>query len=151
MTRPMLPLALALALSGSLALAQESGGTEGTMEGMDHSSMAMGDMPEHLQGMMGAMDTMMQSMPMESAGSVDADFLLMMIPHHQSAIDMARVELEQGGDEETRAMAQAIIDAQEAEIAQMRTMLERLGVEPPAATETVTVDDSGMAEEPAAQ
>ena len=64
---------------------------------------------------------------------VDADFLLMMIPNHQSAIDMARVELEQGEDEETRAMAQEIIDAQEAEIAEMRAMLERLGVEAPAA------------------
>jgi len=149
MNRSILPLALALALSGSLALAQEAGEAEGAMEGMDHSNMAMGDMPEPLQGMMGAMDTMMQSMPMESAGSVDADFLLMMIPHHQSAIDMARIEVEQGQDEETRAMAQAIIDAQEAEIAQMRTMLERMGVEAPAATETVTTDDSGMAEEPA--
>jgi uncharacterized protein (DUF305 family) len=64
---------------------------------------------------------------------VDADFLLMMIPHHQSAIDMARVQLEQGQDEATRAMAQEIIDAQEAEIAEMRTMLEGMGVEPPAA------------------
>ena len=43
--------------------------------------------------MMGAMDGM------EPTGDADADFLLMMIPHHQSAIDMARVELEQGDDE----------------------------------------------------
>jgi uncharacterized protein (DUF305 family) len=56
-----------------------------------------------------------------------------MIPHHQSAIDMARIELEQGEDEETRAMAQEIIDAQEAEIEEMRAMLERMGVEAPAA------------------
>ena len=149
MIRSTLPLALALALGGSLALAQESGGTEGDM---DHSGMAMSDMPGHPQDMMGVMDTMMQSMPMESTGNVDADFLLMMIPHHQSAIDMARIEVEQGQDEETRAMAQVIIDLQEAEIAEMRTMLERMGVEPPAASETVTTDDSGMAEgEPASE
>lgn len=36
---------------------------------------------------------------------MDGDFLLMMIPHHQSAVDMARIELEQGDNEKTRAMA----------------------------------------------
>lgn len=45
---------------------------------------------------------------------------------------MARVELEQGDDEETRAMAQKVIDAQEAEITEMRAMPERMGVEAPA-------------------
>ena len=120
-------LALALALAGTPVLAQE---TDDAMEGMDHSGMAMeGAMGE----MMGAMDRMMEAMPAESTGTADADFLLMMIPHHQSAIDMARAELEHGTDEATRAMAQAIIDAQEAEIAEMRSMLEAMGVEPPPA------------------
>ena len=54
------------------------------------------------------MRAIMKSMPMESSGNVDADFLLIVIPHHQSAIDMAKVELEQGTDEETRKMAQMI-------------------------------------------
>jgi uncharacterized protein (DUF305 family) len=124
-------LALTLALAGGVAFAQEAQDSD-AMEGMDHSSMDMGDQPEHMQGLTGAMDTMMQAMPAESAGDVDADFLLMMIPHHQSAIDMARIELEQGDDEETRAMAQKVIDAQEAEIAEMRAMLERMGVGAPA-------------------
>jgi uncharacterized protein (DUF305 family) len=45
---------------------------------------------------------------------------------------MARIELEQeGDDEETRAMAEAIIEAQEAEVNEMRAMLERMGVEAP--------------------
>jgi uncharacterized protein (DUF305 family) len=128
-TTSALFLAAALSAAGVLAVAQEAT-TESTMEGMDHSAMPM---EEAMGEMMGAMDTMMQAMPMESTGMVDADFLLMMIPHHQSAIDMARVQLEQGQDEATRAMAQEIIDAQEAEIAEMRTMLEGMGVEPPAA------------------
>jgi len=93
---------------------------------MDHAAMT-GPMGE----MMAAMDHMMDSMPRTSAGTADADFLLMMIPHHQAALDMARVELAAGKDDETRALAQAIIAAQEAEIAQMRGMLERMGVEPP--------------------
>ena len=109
-----------------------------SMEGMDHSGMDMGEMdmsnmPEHMQGFMGAMHGMMEDMSMETAGDPDADFLLMMIPHHQSAVDMARIELEQGDDEETRAMAEKVIEAQEAEIAEMRAMLERMGVEAPAA------------------
>ncbi|MBP1807023.1 DUF305 domain-containing protein [Rubellimicrobium aerolatum] len=125
---------LALVLAAGLAWADSHEPAEGQM--MDHGAMGqmdMSQMPEHMQGMMGAMQTMMQSMPMESSGDPDADFLLMMIPHHQSAIDVARTELEHGDDEETRAMAQAIIDAQEQEIAEMRAMLERMGVDAPAA------------------
>ncbi len=124
----------ALVLATGLAWAQDDTAAEGDAM-MDHGAMGQMDMsamPPHMQGMMGAMQTMMGSMPMESSGDPDADFLLMMIPHHQSAIEMARVELEQGDDDETRAMAQAIIDAQEAEIAEMRAMLERMGVEAPA-------------------
>ena len=92
---------------------------------MDHSGMAMNGA---IGEMMNAMDTMMQNMPGASSGKVDADFLLMMIPHHQSAIDMARAEVKQGHDEAKKAMAQEIIDAQEAEIAEMRSMLEAMGV-----------------------
>ena len=115
----MLAAGAAIALTAGLAIAQTKG--TGGMAGMDHSSM---DMPDAMKGYMGAMVTMMQSMPMKSTGDADADFLMMMIPHHQSAIDMARVELAEGDDEATRAMAQKVIDAQEAEIAQMQEMLD---------------------------
>jgi uncharacterized protein (DUF305 family) len=137
---------LAIVLAGGAALAEShthedheasgehAAGSEGQggMAGMGDMGAMMENMPGHMQGMMGAMQGMMQRIPMESSGDPDADFLLMMIPHHQSATAMARVELEQGDDEETRAMAQKVIDAQEAEIAEMRAMLERMGVEPPA-------------------
>lgn len=92
----------------------------------DHDHGGGGDA---MGGYMAAMDNMMGAMAdTPSAGDADADFLLMMIPHHQSAIDMARVELEQGDDAETRAMAQQIIEAQEREIAEMKAMLSRMGV-----------------------
>ncbi|WP_246849350.1 DUF305 domain-containing protein [Rubellimicrobium arenae] len=132
MIRFATPLAALIALTGGIALAQsESEGTGDAMGHMDHGDMMV--MPDDsMSGLMGPMNRMMSSMPMESTGDMDADFLLMMIPHHQSAIDMARMELEQGDDEETRAMAQKVIDAQEAEIAQMQEMLERMGHGAPA-------------------
>lgn len=121
MIRTTLTLAAAaFALTTTLAPAQEAD----PMAGMDHSPEAMATMSPAMQGYMGAMDTMMKAMPMESAGDPDADFLMMMIPHHQSAIDMARVELEQGDDPATRELAQKVIDAQEAEISQMQEMLD---------------------------
>jgi uncharacterized protein (DUF305 family) len=149
MTERVLSAALALVLAGGTVAAQSEsiGAADAGMEGMDHSGMSMSADPA-LQPFADAMHGMMMGMPMESAGDVDADFLLM-IPHHQSAIDMARVEIEQGDDEETRAMAQAIIDAQEAEIAEMRAMLERLGVQAPAAPagQTGTTGDGGATSE----
>ena len=102
---------------------------------MDHSAMGHGDMSGAFGGHMAAMDRMMTDMPTQTSGNPDADFLLMMIPHHQSAIDMALVQLEHGTDPATRAIAQTIIDAQKDEIAQMTAMLAGMGIdlpEPPA-------------------
>lgn len=81
---------------------------------------------------MATMEPMMEAMDgMASSGDADADFLLMMIAHHQSAIDMARVELKHGDDPATQEVARKIINAQEHEISEMKAMLSRLGVEAP--------------------
>jgi uncharacterized protein (DUF305 family) len=74
-----------------------------------------------------AMDRMHGGMAVPPSGDADVDFAQMMIPHHQGAIDMARVELAQGKDPALRAMAQDIIKAQEGEIA---TLKEWLGKHP---------------------
>lgn len=69
-------------------------------------------------------ETMMRDMAVEPTGDADVDFVRMMIPHHQGAIDMARVELQYGKDPGLRAMAEKIIAAQEAEIAELKAWLE---------------------------
>lgn len=57
------------------------------------------------------------------SGNPDVDFLAMMIPHHQGAIDMARLALEHGEDPLTRRLAEEIIASQQAEIEAMRARL----------------------------
>ena len=47
-----------------------------------------------------SMQTMMNAMQVKPTGKPDKDFVLMMIPHHQGAIDMAKVELQYGADPE---------------------------------------------------
>jgi uncharacterized protein (DUF305 family) len=74
-----------------------------------------------------SMKTMMTSMNVKPTGKPDKDFALMMIPHHQGAIDMAKVELQYGTDPELRQLATDIVAAQDKEIAQMKAWLERNG------------------------
>ena len=70
-----------------------------------------------------AMDKMMTGMSTGPSGDVDQDFVAMMIPHHQGAIDMAQAELRYGRDEQLRRIAQEIIVDQQQEIAAMRLAL----------------------------
>ena len=67
-----------------------------------------------------AMSKMMVDMGITPSGDVDRDFVAMMVPHHQGAIDMAQAELRYGHNEVLRRMAQEIIVTQQQEIAAMR-------------------------------
>jgi len=67
-----------------------------------------------------AMTKMMIDMGIRPSGDVDADFVAMMVPHHQGAIEMAWAELRYGRNEQLRRMAQEIIVTQQQEIAAMR-------------------------------
>ncbi len=74
-----------------------------------------------------ANDRMHKDMDIAFTGDADADFIRGMIPHHQGAIDMARVVLRHGKDAETRKLAETIIADQEREIAQMKAWLAARG------------------------
>jgi uncharacterized protein (DUF305 family) len=67
-----------------------------------------------------AMSKMMVDMGITPSGDVDRDFVAMMVPHHQGAIDMAQAELRYGHNEQLRRMAQEIIVTQQEEITAMR-------------------------------
>jgi uncharacterized protein (DUF305 family) len=72
-----------------------------------------------------AMTTMHQAMAaVVPTGDLDVDFVRGMIPHHQGAIDMAKVVLEKGADPQIKALATGIIKAQEDEIKMMQEWLK---------------------------
>ena len=77
--------------------------------------------------MRAAMERMMQAMETAPhSGMPEEDFLAMMIPHHQGAIDMARALLIHGRDPLVRQLAEEIITTQQVEIQSMQNRLEIL-------------------------
>jgi uncharacterized protein (DUF305 family) len=72
-----------------------------------------------------AMDSMMKDMHMPFTNNADIDFMRGMIPHHEGAIAMAEVVLRHGSDSEIRRIAEAVLEAQNSEIAFMREWLAR--------------------------
>ena len=78
-----------------------------------------------MQDMDVAMKKMDHDMATPMNGNVDHDFVTMMIPHHQGAIDMAKGELLYGKDPEMRRLAQEIITDQQSEIDLMNRWLKK--------------------------
>lgn len=67
-----------------------------------------------------AMTKMMNAMTVKPTGDVDADFVAMMVPHHQGAIEMAQAVLRYGRNPQIKRLSQEIIVTQQQEIAIMR-------------------------------
>lgn len=123
LTRRLVALSAVVMLgagAAGLALAQSdhSGHDMGTMSASDGASSPAA------KGYIEAMDKMHEVMgKMEYSGDPDIDFARGMIPHHQAAIDMAKVQLEHGKDPEIRKLSEEIIEAQEREIKQLEDWL----------------------------
>jgi uncharacterized protein (DUF305 family) len=137
--------------AGGMALAQSMQHGGSGMHGQMHSSMhgTKGGMHERMHSGHGGSghsrnqttgdqsasslafaavnDKMHRDMAITFSGSPDVDFARGMIPHHQGAIDMAKIVIAFGSDPEVRKLAEEIVKAQESEINFMRSWLQKRG------------------------
>lgn len=117
--------ALTLALS-TLPLAAHAEDMH-NMQDMQHMHDMMGAQTDSSKALSEAMSKMHEKMSMQMTGDADVDFVKGMIPHHEGAVDMAKIELQYGKDPEIRKLAEGIVKAQESEIAFMKSWLEKHG------------------------
>jgi uncharacterized protein (DUF305 family) len=132
MQRVIMIAVAGLALFSVVASAQMQHGPTDSKEGLQPGGMMQGGMAGSAgmqpkgdtgpssQGFHAANMKMHSAMDITFTGKADVDFVKGMIPHHAGAIDMAKVEIAFGKDPELKKLAEAIIKAQETEIAQMQ-------------------------------
>lgn len=129
--RPFMSAACVLAVLAGPALAQQAppgrlapeAAAKAMRQGMSATTPGTSPAPSvspATNAFRAADDQMMKAMNRPMSGNPDQDFVSGMLPHHQGAVAMAKVELRYGKDPQMRRLAQGIIAAQEKEIAEMR-------------------------------
>lgn len=106
------------------------GGAQGGMHGGQHGGRqagASGDQGAASLAFNAVNEKMHRGMAIVFSGNTDVDFVRGMIPHHQGAVDMAKIMLAFGKDPEIRNLAKEIVKAQETEIAFMQSWLVKQG------------------------
>lgn len=93
----------------------------------DISKQTLDDNSPSSQAFRDANARMHAAMDLKMTGDADLDFVRGMIAHHQGAVDMAKILLVYGKDDEMRRLAQNIVKDQEREIAQMQAWLKKRG------------------------
>jgi uncharacterized protein (DUF305 family) len=111
----LLAVAFLLAACGSAGGGQQGSGSGGGMAGMDHSQMDHGSMGMGTKGMA-------RQMVMENGKYSDKAFIDAMVPHHQGAIEMAKVALKHAQHEEITELSHNIISSQQAEIEELKSI-----------------------------
>jgi uncharacterized protein (DUF305 family) len=115
-------LALGLALGGAgWALAQGGHNQHG-----GHAAPAVGSASTKAYQQIN--EKMHAAMDITFTGDADVDFVRGMIPHHEGAVEMAKVVLAHGKDAEIRKLAEEVVKAQETEIGQMKAWLKKRGL-----------------------
>jgi len=114
-------VAAALAALPTLAFAQDG------MAKMDHSTAhsAGGAASKAYMQSMEDMHEAMQAM--KPTGDANVDFVMMMKPHHEAAVNMAKAYLKYGSDPMLKKMAEDIISSQDKEIREMDAWMEKHG------------------------
>ncbi|MFD2174359.1 DUF305 domain-containing protein [Rhodobacter lacus] len=114
----------------AFALAFEAYADEPAAMHMNHempAAMATADAAPSTAAFLAANAKMHAGMDIPFTGDADVDFVRGMIAHHQGAIDMAKIEIDNGDDPQVRKLAEGIIDAQQEEIDWMTDWLEKHG------------------------
>jgi uncharacterized protein (DUF305 family) len=106
---------VAILFTAMVGLAQES-----------HQHTAMTTKDPNWSALMSSMEHMEIAMSsVKPSGDSDVDFVKLMVPHHQAAIDMAKIQLANGNDPQIRRLAQEIVTDQQSEIELMQLWLKQ--------------------------
>ena len=113
-------LVLAMMVAGGEGGAQEKAATHAHPQSSTNNACY-----QRLADSMQRMHQAMAAVKPSSPANADSDFVRMMLPHHEAAVEMAKVELECGSDAEMKRLAQEIITDQQSEIQLMQHWLKR--------------------------